>query len=233
MKKKVLFIITLITLIVALSFGIIAVSKKLNHKKNNQDAIDFKNEYEELNGKQNGKFKYQTLSIDKDNPIVYATVDEIIDILNKKTGVIYFGFPNCPWCRNAVPVLLESAKENGVDKIYYLNILDIRDEYKIKDGELVKTKYSTKNYNALLESLDEILEEYVVEGIETGEKRLYAPTVVFVKSGSIVGYHVDTVKLEENQTPYDALTKEQIKELKGTYNYYMEQTFNDYCDDAC
>ena len=47
--------------------------------------------------------------------------EEIFDILDG-TGIIYFGFPECPWCRNAVPVLLDAAEEVGIEKIYYIYI---------------------------------------------------------------------------------------------------------------
>ena len=52
------------------------------------------------------------------------------------SGVIYFGFPECPWCRNAVSVLLDAASETGIDKIYYMNNRDDRDIQSLKDGKI-------------------------------------------------------------------------------------------------
>ena len=37
----------------------------------------------------------------------------------KETAVFYFGYPDCPWCKEAVPILKEVAKQFH-DKIYYV-----------------------------------------------------------------------------------------------------------------
>lgn len=42
---------------------------------------------------------------------------------------------------------------------------------------------------------------------DTGVKRLYAPTVVGVKDGKVVGIHVATVESQTN--PYEVLTDKQ------------------------
>ena len=74
------------------------------------DAEKFKNEYESLNGQtsQSGK-KYLNVEIEKDNIIKYVSISELLDVIKNETGVIYLGFPECPWCRTAVPALLEAA----------------------------------------------------------------------------------------------------------------------------
>ena len=136
------------------------------------DAIKFKKEYEVLNGKksENGKNTIKNLKISKNNPIKYATYDEVIDVIKKGTGIIYLGYPECPWCRSAIPVLLESAKDYKIDTIYYINMLKERDYYEVKDGKLVYKKdddgkymKGTKGYFKLLKALDSELDEYVIE----------------------------------------------------------------------
>ena len=85
----------------------------MNHKEIKEtDAIKFKNEYESLNGykNENSDKEYMKVEIDSENPIVYKTGQEILDILKKENAIVYFGFALCPWCRNAVPVLLDAAK---------------------------------------------------------------------------------------------------------------------------
>ena len=77
-------------------------------------ASRFKLEYESLNGqKTDDGREYMEVNINNDNKIVYADYKTIFDVLDG-TGVIYFGFPECPWCRNAVPVLLEAAEESSI-----------------------------------------------------------------------------------------------------------------------
>ena len=202
MKKKIviLFFLTILIVIFGLMF----------FKENK-----FKKEYESLNGEKtsNGK-KYMKVNIPKDNPIVYSNYEEIFKVLDG-TGIIYFGFPQCPWCRNAVPVLLESAIENGIDKIYYLNNLEDRDILSLKDGKVVTEKEAKEDYKKLLKKLGDNASIY--EGLEDeGIKRIYYPAVVFVKNGKIIDNVTGTVDSQED--PYVPLTNSQKKELKEKYN---------------
>lgn len=209
--KKILIIIAIIILII--------ISFFLNNKT---DAIKFKYEYEAFNRMLNpeGTRGYSVLNISKTNTVRYTPEEEIINIIKRGTGIIYFGFPNCPWCRTAVPILTEVAEEKNI-VINYLNILDIRSSYMLENETKAKMKYvGTDNYYIFLELLDSYLDDYSLtnksgEKIKTGEKRLLAPTVVFVKDGEILGFHVGTI--ESQKDAYLELTKEQKEELKNIY----------------
>lgn len=209
------------------------------------DAVRFKNEYEVLNGKKlkGSSNKVKNLSISKNNPIKYASYEEVIDVIKKGTGIIYLGYPECPWCRSALPVLLEAAKDYKIDTIYYINMHDERDYYEVKDGKLVYKKddngndiKGTKGYFKLLSALDSELEEYTVtdndgKEYDTGEKRIYVPLIIFVHDGKIVGTHLSTVDTQESG--YDELTDEEYDELNGIYANYIKELVNNYCDEAC
>lgn len=203
------------------------------------DASKFKKEYESLNGKtiENSKYKYPEVKIIKDNAIKYSDADKVIDVLDKGTGVIYFGYPTCPWCRNAVPVLLEAANEVGIENIYYMNIKEDRDEIKVKeDGSLEVVKEGSAGYKKLLKRLDAVLDDYTLEDINgntvsANEKRIYVPLVIFVRGGEIVGMHVDTVKSQTN--PLEVLNDEQKNELMDIYINFMHKVLNDVCDSKC
>ena len=204
MNKKAI-IISIITVLIII--GTIFVVNIINTNK-------FKKEYESLNGKkaENGQ-PYLKLTIDKENPIVYSNYKEIFDILDG-TGIIYFGFPECPWCRNAVPVLLDAAEEVGIEKIYYMNNLEDRDVKELKDGKIVTTKKGTSNYYKLLEKLKDKASIY--KGLNDDSiKRLYYPTVIAVKNGEIIDTIVGTV--DSQIDPYIPMTKKQKRELKGKY----------------
>ena len=131
-KEKVL----LICLPILCAIGaIIAYFKVINI---NNDAIKFKKEYEGYNGvKISDNLYYSNLDIDEDNPIKYSNYEEIIDVIKNKTGIIYLGFPECPWCRSALPVLLDALDENDIETLYYLNIKNERDVYVVEDNKLV------------------------------------------------------------------------------------------------
>ena len=201
------------------------------------DAMKFKSEYEELNGKEAyGVMKYSELEISEDNPIKYSNATEIEKVLEDGSGIIYLGYPNCPWCRTAVPILLTAAMDAGVDKIYYVNMSEERDSYVVKDGEVTLEKKGTDQYYKLLELFDEYLDDYIVkddDGKEysTDEKRIYVPVVFFVKDGEIIGMHLDTVESQTN--PFQALTKEQTEELYGIYTDYIHDMLGDLCTERC
>ena len=193
-------------------------------------ASRFKLEYESLNGqKTDDGREYMEVNINNDNKIVYADYKTIFDVLDG-TGVIYFGFPECPWCRNAVPILLEAAEESSIKQIYYLNNHDDRDTKVLKDGEVITEKEGTSNYNKLLEKLGDKASVY--EGLEDKTiKRLYYPTVVFVKNGEITDYIEGTVESQED--PYTALTKDQRQELKDKYKSAINNLLSCDQDSKC
>lgn len=233
MKEKILIFI------LPLLCAILAIFSFIKLQDFNTDSIKFKDEYEKLNGVKAYGNTYQTLDIASNNPIKYSNYDEILDIIENKTGIIYLGFPKCPWCRTALPVLLDAAKENNIETIYYMDILNERDSYIYKDGKLVydkdeegNEKKGTKGYFKLLKALDSHLSDYVIshegKSYEVGEKRIYAPSVIFVKDGNILGIHVSTVESQTN--PFEALDKDQYEELYSIYESYILKLYNNSCD---
>lgn len=202
------------------------------------DAVRFKKEYESYNGKSiNDSLKYPTVDIDKDNPMYYATADEILKVLEDGSGVIYFGYADCPWCRSAVPALLSAAKETSLSKIYYMNVKDERDLLSVdKNGNVVAEKTGTTGYRKLLEALDSILDDYIIEdsdgnSVNTNEKRIYVPLVVFVKDGKIVGHHLDTISSQVN--PFDGLNEDEFEQLEKIYTDYIYKVITNVCDEKC
>lgn len=194
-KKKLMVVIDILLgaiLVGVMTFGIYQYLKS--------DGEKFKAEYEALNNEN------VNINISKNNPIKYVTLDEVFDIIQNKTGVIYFGFPGCPWCRNMIPVLFEVAKNNNIDTIYYFNPRNVK-------------KSDNDEYN----KLKEILNEYLSED-ENGQKVLYVPDVYFIKDGKIVGHHLGTVDSQED--PTISLTEEEKNELLDIFNELFEKIRN-------
>lgn len=194
-KKKLMLVIDILLgaiLVGVMTFGIYQYLKSDDEK--------FKAEYEALNNEN------VNINISKNNPIKYVTLDEVFDIIQNKTGVIYFGFPGCPWCRNMIPVLFEAAKNNNIDTIYYFNPRNVK-------------KSDNDEYN----KLKEILNEYLSED-ENGQKVLYVPDVYFIKDGKIVGHHLGTVDSQED--PTISLTEEEKNELLDIFNELFEKIRN-------
>lgn len=228
MKKNIILSVAVVVAAIISLFGIYTRQAK----EINSDSLKFKEEYESLNGKENSSGKnYLSLNISSNNPIVYSSFQEVYNLIEKGTGIIYFGFPGCPWCRNAVPVLLDAAQELNISKIYYFNALSIRDKKHLdENGNIITDEEGTEDYKKLVEILYDELPVY--DGLNDDSiKRLYFPTVVFVKDGKIVGIHTSTV--DSQSDPYIKLSEEQYSELKNIYLDLMNKIYDVICDQSC
>lgn len=223
MKKKLILIMLLV-----LSLGLYGCGKTT-------DADKFKEEYESVNGEKSGSNKIRTLDISKDNPFVYKEAKDIVKAIeNNETFVVYFGFSTCPWCRSVLPYLIESAKDNKIDEIYYVDIKEIRDtlEYDNETGEFKTTKEGDKDYMKLIELLGNALEDYKLkdedgEDVLTGEKRIYAPNVVVVDHGKPLGM---TTGISEMLTdPYMEINKETAKDIQSKFDWLFGLLKGDTC----
>lgn len=207
MKKIVIFIFIFVSI-----FTTGCTKEKIQVTK---DEKKFQEEYESLNGKTRGEHTIMSIDVAEDNKMKYIDSKEVIDVLEHKTGIIYFGFPTCPWCRNMVPVLIDAAKEAGVNQIYYANISEERDKKHLdEEGNIVLDQEGSDNYNRIVEQLKDNLGAY--EGLNDDSiKRLYFPTVVFVRNGKVEDIHIGT--LDSQEDPYKKLTDSQEKELKKIF----------------
>lgn len=159
----------------------------------------FITEYESLNGTTTKSgMTYLDLDIPEDHRFVLSDEETILDIFEGGSGVIYFGFPECPWCRGALMVMQEAAKDVSLGKIHYMNVLDIRNELSLDDdGNVVVDREGSDFYNQVLEYLGEHAPLY--PGLEeTGERRILVPLVVSVVEGEITFSHSGTVETHTN-----------------------------------
>lgn len=201
-----------------------------------EDALMFKAEHEELNGQPHPDHPDNIMKdvyIPTNNPFIYVEYDEIIALLEDGTGIIYFGFPICPWCRNLVPVLADAAIEFGVEEILYRNVLDDRNILALQDGVIVETRAGHPGYYQVLEMLGDLVPEY--RGLEDESiRRIFVPAVVFVKDGEVISYFQnlpawqDRVNDENDAaTSFDSMNEAEIEELRQIFMNYFEILFGD------
>ena len=184
----------------------------------NSDAYKFKKEYESINNKDNGHGKkYRELNIALDNPFVYSTPEEILERVNKNESfIVYFGFKECPWCRSVIEELIKSSKDKKVDKIYYVDVLNIRDvKEKDESGNIKTTKEGNTAYMELIDKFSNVLDDYTIDGESIGEKRIYAPNIIAVSNGKAI--QLETGISDELTDPYSKLTS---KIKKYAYNKF-------------
>lgn len=228
MKKKVLCL----TIIVLLLCGC-----------SNRDSSKFKKEYESINGQKVSETNFQrTINIENDNPFIYSSAEEVIKMMDdKETFFVYFGDKQCPWCRSTIEKCIESAKKNGIGKIYYINIWDndhneiLRDKYKLNDDNEVELVIAgSDSYKELLNRFDSLLEDYTLNDengnkIKVGEKRIFAPNYLYIKDGEAIKL-IDGISVLQNGA-YDELTEEILNDQETMFDEFFR--VNNYCDEAC
>ena len=148
--------------------------------------------------------------VSEENPFIIASFEELVTHLKYGTGIIVFGFPDCPRCKNAFPVLEKAFNEMDMGrhagfrgKILYYDIYDDREA-------------NNEQYKTIVNYVKDFLPPD-----EMGNPRIYSPDVFFLASGKIVGNHLDTVPSLTN--PRDSLNDEQKAELLKIYMDLIEK----------
>lgn len=139
-------------------------------------------------------------SVQSTHPFISITMQKAIQLFKeKKKGVIYFGYPDCPWCQEAQPILEDVSKEFPID-VYYVRT---RDNNKEK-------LYTEDEKKAIIPYLKNYLKED-----DQGILQLYVPLVISIKDGEILQGHLGTV--EDHDAHESKLTESQKKEVKDIY----------------
>lgn len=195
MSRKVVSLVCIIAVVICASVTFYLLNNNKDTKET--DAVKFSKEYTEVS---------------KNNVFVYRTAEEIITILEKGTGVVFFGFPSCPWCQAYAPMLDDVAKDVGIDKIFYYDIKKDREN-------------NTKEYQKIVS----ILEEYLETDAE-GKPRVYVPDVTVVNKGEIVGHDNETSLISDETLMPDVYW---TKELKDALRLRLEEMMMEIVDISC
>ena len=199
MKKK--RIIILVSVIILFMIGV--VSLVLFLKKDKKAVSDME------------KFSAEYHEVAKNNVFAYRNIDEIINILEKGTGIVYLGFPECKWCQRYTKYLNEVAMDMGISKIYYYNIREDR-------------KLNTENYQKIVS----ILENYL-QNDEEGNKRIYVPSVIALKKGEIVGFDDETAwDTKGFETPDEYWNTDEVNDLKEKLEKMIADTGSNICTEC-
>ncbi len=153
--------------------------------------------------KDNVKFSNEYPSINKNNNFKYIDIDDAINIIENKTGLIYFGFPECIWCQKYIIYLNEIINEEKIKNVYYLNIKNDRNE-------------NNKSY----QKLTSIIKDYLIDQ-ETNQ--LYVPAAIIIKDGNIIYSNNDTSSIKDNVTADEYWTNDRINDFKNRLKNAIEE----------
>ena len=176
-KNTTIGLIAIVCLIIGASWAIISIGNSTNKGQTNQVIED--------------KFISQYPKVTSGHKFVYAEPAEILDIIDGGDGVVFLGFPECPWCQQLVPIIQEAAQSENIDKIYYLNI-----------------KESRANNDEVYQKLVTKLQDYLTKD-DDGNPRISVPDVTAYRGGQIVGrFEQEATNDGEQVTPDTYWTSE-------------------------
>ncbi len=223
MKKKIIIIALLL---------ITAITLVGCEKRNKEAALNFKKEYEALNGKETKSgAKHRNITINENNPYEKVTPSKIVELIdNKETFYLFVGDPLCPWCRSVLEKSIEVANDLKIKKIYYIDIWDeegneiLRDKYELQKGKPVKIKDGIKEYERLLKEFDSVLRDYTLtdekgKDIEVGEKRIFAPNYFYIKDGKVV--KMSSGRSDKQTDSREELTKEMLEDEEKAFKDFF------------
>lgn len=194
MNKNKILIITIILILTLTTLGIILY-------QTNKDSYKFKKEYEKYNNTE----KYINIEIPKDNRIIYLNNNNILKEIKTGNKIIYLGYPTDNKTRLAVPILLNTAKENDIKKVYYYNFKNLKENNKI--------------YQKLLQTIN--------KSTKQTQNKLTTPTVILINQGKITNIEIGIPSTTNN----NKLTKKQQEELTSIYEDMIIELL--LCSDNC
>ena len=157
------------------------------------------NKFEHINSEQKeiDKFVSEYTLLEENHVFEIINIDESINILNNKTGIVFFCNPGSDWCQHYAKILDDIALENDMDKIYYVDIKDDR-------------SLNSNKYRKLVTKLQDYLDTD-----DTGNKRISMPNLTFVKNGEIIANDNRTSLVSSDTTPEEYWTRENILTFKN------------------
>lgn len=164
---------------------------------------DYGTDYNKISDAEKFSMEY---NISNDNMFKYIYTNDVIDILNNKTGLIFMGFSSNEWSQYYVKYLYQVLKEKNVNTVYYYDLLKDRARY-------------TKNYIAI----EKILNPFLTK-LDDNSVRINTPILVFVKDGKIVYINSETAINNNNLTPKEYWDYIHISNFKEDISSHIEST---------
>ena len=139
----------------------------------------------------------------EDNHFQVIAKDDLEDFMQHGTGILFFGFPECPWCQAYLPLAEEVLSSVDVTCRYYNIYADKKQDRPFYD-----------EICTLLESINDSGHE-IVRYDNDGKQVVYMPLMMFIENGRIVSYDDETCTEDSSViSPQDYWTKDKITALQ-------------------
>lgn len=138
----------------------------------------------------------QEYDVSEKNPIVYVTYDKLMKLFEEGDHIIFLADSDYEGSNKAAQLLLQEAKKQKVEKIYYYNPKKIEEK-------------DQKKYKKLINKLKDFLEK------KEDEYVLNLPDIYCLKAGRIINHSNYFSKEEELSEEH--LTKKIKEEVRNKY----------------
>ena len=133
----------------------------------------------------------------------YGKKEDLQDYISHGTGILFLGFPECPWCQAYLPVLEEILKENEMECMYYNIYTEKKEDRDYYDAVA-----------SLLMSQNDTSED-IIQYDSDGKQVIYMPLVLFIQEGRIIAFDNETCTEDSSViSPEDYWTEEKLEALK-------------------
>ncbi len=153
----------------------------------------------------NIRFTNEYNDISKNNVFTYVNENEVLDILNGKSGIIFYCFSSNIWCHYYADYLNEMAMLNDVSTVYYYDFK--------RDRSLENSTYH---------SIVRKLKEYLVPN-DQGKMDISAPTITMIKNGEILYFENEISTLKGEMTPEEYFTDIKKNVWKATIDLAIKE----------
>jgi thiol-disulfide isomerase/thioredoxin len=148
----------------------------------------------------------------EENAFYYLEKDGVETLLLHGTGILYLGFPECPWCQAYVPQLNTVLLANEAKAAYY-NIHTDKSEDRTFYDQIAKDIEDVNDTGSTIIQYD-----------NDGKAVIYMPLVLFVKNGRITAYNNETCMEDSSVIKPEAYwTEEKKNALQTALNKFVAE----------
>lgn len=167
--------------------------------------------------------------LDEENALEVIAKEDLKDFIEHGTGILFLGYPACPWCQSYLPIL-DAVLKAEETTAYYYNIREDKDNDRDFYNEVAQLLIDKNATN----------QDDIVQYDNDGKMVIYMPLTLFIEHGGIKQYNGETNTLDSDEiAPEDYWTDEKVEALKETLTTYTQsvkraQEENEKgCDNGC
>ena len=149
--------------------------------------------------------KEQYPEITGESMFIDASQEQVLNMLENGTGIVFFSWIDCPWCHGYIDLVNNAAIENDINVLYYdiYNDRQENNEFYKKVISIVKDDIGNFPY----QTNGEIKKAYDSDG----NPRIYVPMTICVAQGKIYSIDYSSSMESDYEKNFESYWNEEIK----------------------